>query len=65
MDYDSLSKEARDRITALVLEEDTDRIFSFAFQNRLRIIGLRENEKFHVKWYDPGHRFCISKKKHT
>lgn len=64
LDYDDLSKTAQDRIKALRLEEDTDRIFSFAFRNKLRIIGLRENEKFYVKWYDPEHEFCPSTKKH-
>ena len=65
LDYESLSKKAKDRIVALHLEQDTDRIFSFALQNKLRVIGLRENERFHVKWYDPEHEFCPSQKKHT
>ena len=65
LDYDSLSKEAKERILTLKLEQDTDRIFSFALGNKLRVIGLRENEKFHVKWYDPEHKFCPSNKKHT
>ena len=65
LDYDSLSKEAKERIFALKLDQDTDRIFSFSLRNKLRVIGLRENERFHVKWYDPEHRFCPSKKKHT
>ena len=60
LDYDSLSAEAKDRIKRLNLEEDTDRIFSFALQNKLRIIGLRDDEFFHVIWYDPEHNFCPS-----
>ena len=63
LEYESLSAEAQERIRVLELEQDTDRIYSFALQNRLRIIGLRENEKFHVIWYDPDHRFCPSKRK--
>lgn len=63
LDYGSLSKEARDRITALKLEQDTDRIFSFALTNMLRIIGLRDGERFYVKWYDVNHQFCPSGRK--
>ena len=63
LNEDGLSKEAKERINALELEQDTDRIFSFALQNKLRVIGLRENEKFHVKWYDPKHEFYPTNKK--
>lgn len=62
---DSLSKEAIDRFKAKHLEEYSDAIFSFAFQNKLRIIGIRENEYFHVLWYDPEHQVCPSNKKYT
>lgn len=60
---DKLSSEAMKRVKALNLEEEQDRIFSLALENRLRIIGVRENEKFHVIWYDPKHKFCPSNKK--
>lgn len=63
LEFDSLSKPAKDRISALKLEQDTDRIFSFALTNTMRIIGLRDGEKFCVKWYDPKHQFCPSSKK--
>lgn len=63
--YDTLSKQAAFRIQAKHLTQDTDLIYSFALQNRLRIIGIRKNEKFHVLWYDPYHQVCPSKKKHT
>lgn len=55
-----LSAEAKKRVRALVSEEDEDAIFSFAFNNKLRIIGLREGRMFHVIWYDPEHKFCPS-----
>lgn len=55
-----LSPEAYDRALLLVRDEDMDSIFSFAFTNTLRIIGIRENEKFHVIWYDPYHEFYPS-----
>lgn len=63
LDYAGLSKEAAARINKLELEEYTDSIFSFALQNKVRIIGVRINEVFHVIWYDPDHRFYPSKKK--
>ena len=61
-EFENFSDEAQKRIIKLQLTEDTDRIFSFAFTNLLRIIGLRDKEKFHVIWYDPKHEFYPSKK---
>ena len=60
-----MSKEAADRIRAKELDEYSDAIFSFALQNKLRVIGIREDEHFHVLWYDPEHEVCPSKKKKT
>lgn len=65
LSYQSLSKDARDRFNAKKLEEDSDALFSFALNNTLRIVGIREGEKFKVLWYDPGHEVCPSHKKHT
>ena len=62
---DSISKDAIDRIHAKKLDEFSDMIFSFAFQNKLRIIGIRSNQCFHVLWYDPNHEVCPYSKKHT
>lgn len=63
LSIDSLSSEAEERIKAKRLDEYTDSVFSFALQNKLRIIGIRINEVFHAVWYDPHHRFCPSRKK--
>jgi hypothetical protein len=63
LDFDGMSKEAADRIHKLELEEYEDSIFSFALQNKLRVIGVRTNEVFHVVWYDPEHKFYPSKKR--
>lgn len=60
-----LSKEAIDRFKIKGFPEEADSIFSFALENKLRIIGIRKNEFFHVMWYDPEHEFCPSKKKRT
>ena len=54
------SKPAQERIKELGIEGDTDRIFSFSLGNMLRIIGLRDREKFHVLWYDSKHEFYPS-----
>ncbi len=65
IDVESLSLKAVERIRAKHLEEATDSIFSFALQNKLRILGIREGRFFHVLWYDPEHQACPSQKKHT
>lgn len=65
IEYHKLSKDAQDRIKAKKLEQDSDAIFSFALQNRLRIVGIKRGKEFHVLWYDPGHEVCPSTKKHT
>lgn len=65
IDVTLLSPEAEERIKAKKLDEDTDSIFSFALQNKLRILGIRDGRYFHVLWYDPNHRVCPSQKKHT
>lgn len=63
--FDELSKEAQDRLRKKDLTEDSDSLFSFALQNRLRIVGIRKDEKFYVRWYDPKHEVCPSKMQHT
>ena len=63
LDIEKLSDEAGKRISALKYDDKTDAIFSLAFTNTLRIIGIREEEKFHIVWYDPFHEFCPSHKR--
>lgn len=65
LESNELSKAAQERIRKLKLEEYSDSIFSFSFDNKLRVIGIREDELFHVVWYDPEHKFCPSHLKHT
>lgn len=65
LDATKLSNEAMERLKSKKLEEDSDSIFSFALQNKLRIVGIRKNEYFHVLWYDPNHEVCPSKKRNT
>ena len=47
------------------LEESSDQLYSIALQNKLRIVGLRDKDRFHVLWYDPEHEVCTSQKKYT
>lgn len=65
LQVESLSKVAQNRIIAMHLEEDNDRLYSIALNNTLRVIGIRDKDRFHVLWYDPEHKVCPSKKKHT
>ena len=53
----NFSKEARERIHIKNVDDQTDAIFSFAFTNKLRIIGLRTNNCFYPIWYDANHEF--------
>lgn len=62
---ENLSKDAWERINAKNLTDEIDAIFSFALSNIIRVIGIREGNKFHVVWYDAKHEFSISQKKHT
>ena len=61
----TLSKDAMSRITAKNLEEKTDTLFSFALNNKVRVIGLRNGAEFQAIWYDAEHEFAPSSLKHT
>ena len=61
----SLSNDAIERIKQKHFEDKTDSIFSFALNNKVRIIGFRDGAEFQVIWYDANHEFAISNKKHT
>jgi len=61
----NISKEADERIKSMRFEQYSDQIFSFALENKLRIIGIRDGQIFHVIWYDPNHEFYPSNKTNT
>lgn len=64
LDYKGLSDLAKKRLEEKAIGDDKwEQIFSFALTNKLRVIGLRENEKFHVLWYDPNHEVYPVKKR--
>lgn len=60
LDVRSLSDAAKMRISAKHLDNEIDALFSFALQNKLRIIGFRYGAEFYLVWYDPNHEFCPS-----
>lgn len=62
LDADGICQDGIKRVKTLCSQE-TDQIFSFALENTLRIIGIRDGLFFHVMWYDPKHEFYPSKKK--
>lgn len=65
LDADKLSKAAQERLADMHLEENSDQVYSIALKNKLRIVGLRDKDKFHVLWYDPEHDVYPPTKKHT
>lgn len=62
-DTKNLSKVCQDRIKKMELYEETDNLFSFALNNKIRIFGLVQSGIFHVLWYDPNHEIYPSHKK--
>lgn len=64
LSMNSLSKDAEKRIAIKGFEERTDYIFSFALNNLVRVIGIRnpDSPEFEVIWYDAKHQFAHSGK---
>lgn len=63
---EKMSKDAQIRFWKLpCFIECEDSVFSFAFDNLLRVIGIRDKQFFHVVWYDAYHEVCPSNKKNT
>ena len=58
-----MSKKSTKKPKALVKKTvTTDDIFSFALNNTVRMIGLKQGEKFYPVWYDDSHKFYPPKK---
>jgi len=59
-----LEKPARDRLCEIG-QDDVDQVFSFRLQGEQRIFCLRDRHIAKLLWFDPKHKVCLSKKKHT
>ena len=59
------NREELERIRKKHLEDSTDSIFSFALNNKVRVIGVHDGVELQVVWYDANHDFAESNKKHT
>lgn len=61
-DASRLSDAARERLHEMQKEDLVERLFSFALTNKLRLIGFRFGDDFHVLWYDANHEVYPPKK---
>lgn len=59
-----LSKEARDRLEELQ-HDDLDTLFSLRVKGQERVFCIHHGNIMRVLWYDPEHKVCPSKLKHT
>lgn len=60
----ALSKDARDRLAALGLDQ-IEELISLRVSATERIFGIRDGRILDLLWWDPEHRVCPSQKKHT
>lgn len=61
----SLSKEAKQRLEELKLDDEIEHLFSFHLQGKPRIIAIRHLGIAKLLWFDPEHKVSPSEKKHT
>lgn len=59
-----LSKEAQDRLAEIQLE-DLDELYSIRLTGRGRVFCVHRPQYMRVLWFDPDHRVCPAKLKHT
>lgn len=64
VELESLCKEARDRLSAIKLD-DLDALMSFRLTGERRVWCRVDANVMHVLWWDPDHAVCPSHKKHT
>lgn len=46
-------------------QDDVDELWRFRFDAKRRIWGIRDGRLFKVLWWDPQHKICPSRLKHT
>lgn len=61
---DVICKEAMDRLSAIG-QGDEENIFSLHLDGTGRVWGLRYDNVLKLLWWDPEHKICPSKLKHT
>jgi len=61
----SLSKEAKDRLEELELDDEIENLVSFRLQGKPRIVCIRHNDLALLLWHDPEHRVAPSNLKYT
>lgn len=59
-----LSKDAQKRLQTCKLD-DVDTLVSLRLAGLTRVWGIRRQRTLRVLWWDPEHKVCPSKKKHT
>lgn len=60
----SIAKTARDRLKDLRLDE-VDELVSLKLSGEERVWGIRQGSALLLLWWDPLHKVCPSRKKHT
>jgi hypothetical protein len=61
----SLSKEAKQRLEELELDDEIENLFSFHLGGKPRIIAIKHANIAKLFWFDPKHQVAPSKKKNT
>lgn len=61
---ENLCSEAQARLVELELD-DLDGLFSFRLTGKKRVFAVVRSKYVRILWYDPEHKVCPSKKKHT
>ncbi len=62
--FSSLIRRAQDRLVELKLD-DFDGLWGLRFNGLQRLWGLRWDDCFYALWWDPDHKVCPAKLKHT
>lgn len=59
-----LSQEALHRLRA-IKKDDLDQLYEIRVGGKPRVWGIKRGDAFHVLWWDPEHKVCPSKMRHT
>lgn len=63
-DKTKFSKEANERIKKMQIDDEVNSgaLYSFSLTNKMRVWGLRYENRFYILWYDPKHEVYPIKK---